>query len=176
MPSRSTNSWPRPNAGCAGKDRRCPAEAVPDVTASGGVRRFGDGPRHGIRRRNLGSLAIAQSQSGQIEAAQADASPAKRRLAQARLDTSRAQHDARMLLGAADARVEALIRPDSGIRPRRRCGCAHRLRAGKFSLIELIDAQAALTTDETGAYRGSPRSRPRARRAHPRERAVKEIP
>jgi cobalt-zinc-cadmium efflux system outer membrane protein len=61
----------------------------------------------------------------------------------------RAQHDARMLLGAAEARVDALSGPslaqaEEAVRLAR-IGYG----AGKFSLLELLDAQAALTTAKT---------------------------
>ena len=83
---------------------------------------------------------------GAIEAAHAEGLASEAALAQVRLDARRAQHDARMLLGAADARVEALTGPalaqaDEAVRLAQ-IGYG----AGKFSLVELLDAQAALTT------------------------------
>lgn len=122
------------------------AEAVPDITASGGVRRISDGRETAFVAGFSIPLPVRNRNRGGIEAAQSDALAGEAALAQARLNASRAQHDARMLLGAADARVEALSGPslaqaEEAVRLAR-IGYG----AGKFSLIELLDAQAALTT------------------------------
>ena len=122
------------------------AEAVPDITASGGVRRISDGRETAFVAGFSIPLPVRNRNRGGIEAAQSDALAGEAALAQARLNASRAQHDARMLLGAADARVEALSGPslaqaEEAVRLAR-IGYS----AGKFSLIELLDAQAALTT------------------------------
>ena len=125
------------------------ADAVPDVTASGGVRRFNDGRETGFLAGVSIPLPVRNRNRAGIEAAQADALAGEAALAQARLNSRRAQHDARMLLGAAEARVEALSGPSL-----RQAEEAVRLArvgygAGKFSLLELLDAQAALTTART---------------------------
>lgn len=122
------------------------AEAVPDITASGGVRRISDGRETAFVAGFSIPLPVRNRNRGGIEASQSDALAGEAALAQARLNASRAQHDARMLLGAADARVEALSGPslaqaEEAVRLAR-IGYG----AGKFSLIELLDAQAALTT------------------------------
>lgn len=125
------------------------ADAVPDVTASGGVRRINDGRETAFVAGFSIPLPFRDRNRGGIEAAQADALAGEAALAQARLTARRAQHDARMLLGAADARVEALSGPSLA-----QAAEAVRLArigygAGKFSLLELLDAQAALTTTKT---------------------------
>ena len=122
------------------------AEGVPDVTVSGGLRRNNDGRDTAFVAGISIPLPVRNRNRGGIEAAQADAGACEAALAQARLDTRRARHDAKMLLGAADARVEALSGPtlhqaEEAVRLAR-IGYS----AGKFSLIELIDAQAALTS------------------------------
>ena len=121
------------------------AEAVPDITASGGVRRFGEGRETAFVAGFSIPLPVRNRNRGGIEAAQADSLASEAALSLARLDARRARHDARMLLGAADARVDALSGPalaqaEEAVRLAR-IGYG----AGKFSLVELIDAQAALT-------------------------------
>lgn len=125
------------------------ADAVPDVTASGGVRRINDGRETAFVAGFSIPLPFRDRNRGGIEAAQSDALAGEAALAQARLNARRAQHDARMLLGAADARVEALSGPslaqaEEAVRLAR-IGYG----AGKFGLLELLDAQAALTTAKT---------------------------
>lgn len=121
------------------------ADGVPDVTASGGVRRINDGRETAFVAGFSIPLPIRDRNRGNIEAAGADSLASEAALAQARLDARRAGHDARMLLGAAEERVAALSGPalaqaEEALRLAR-VGYS----AGKFSLIELIDAQAALT-------------------------------
>ncbi len=125
------------------------ADAVPDVTASGGVRRFGEGRETAFVAGLSIPLPFRDRNRGNIEAAQADSLASEASLRLAGLDARRAQHDARMLLGAAEARVEALSGPslaqaEEAVRLAR-IGYG----AGKFSLLELLDAQAALTTAKT---------------------------
>ena len=124
------------------------SDAVPDITASGGVRRF----------RESGDTALVAGISiplpirnrnrnrGNIEAAGAESNAAESALLLARIDANRAQYDARMLLGAAEVRYEALAGP--GLQQAEEALRLARIgyNAGKFSLIELIDAQTALTT------------------------------
>lgn len=122
------------------------ADAVPDVTASGGVRRIADGRDTAFVAGITIPIPVRNRNRGGIEAAQSDALACEASLAQAKLDAGRAQHDARMLFGAAEARVEVLSGPslaqaEEAVRLAR-IGYG----AGKFSLIELLDAQAALTT------------------------------
>ena len=125
------------------------ASAVPDVTASGGVRRINDDRETAFVAGVSIPLPIRDRNRGGIAAAEADSLAAEANLAQARLQARRARHDARMLLGAADERVAVLSGPllaqaEEAVRLAR-LGYA----AGKFSLIELLDAQAALTSART---------------------------
>lgn len=120
------------------------ANAVPDLTASAGVRRISDGRETAFVAGIALPLPIRDRNRGNIAAAGSDSLAAESALAQVRLDANRAQHDARMLLGAANERVAALsglglIQAEEALRLAR-IGYS----AGKFSLLELIDAQAAL--------------------------------
>jgi outer membrane protein, heavy metal efflux system len=125
------------------------ADSVPDVTASGGVRRINDGREVAFVAGVSIPLRFRDRNRGNIEAAQSDALAGEAALAQARLNARRAQHDARMMLGAADTRVDALSGPslaqaEEAVRLAR-IGYG----AGKFSLLELLDARTALTTAKT---------------------------
>ncbi len=125
------------------------ASAVPDVTASGGVRRINDDRETAIVAGFSIPIPIRDRNRGGIAAAEAEELAAEANLAQARVDARRARHDARMLLGAADERVAVLSGPllgqaEEAVRLAR-LGYA----AGKFNLIELLDAQAALTSART---------------------------
>lgn len=122
------------------------ADAVPDITASGGIRRFGEGRETAFVAGVTIPLPFRNRNQGNIEAAQSDAMASEAGLMQARLNALRAQHDARMLLGAAEARLEvlsgaSLAQAEEAVRL---AGIGY--AAGKFSLLELLDAQAALTT------------------------------
>ena len=125
------------------------ASAVPDVTASGGVRRINDDRETAFVAGISIPIPIRDRNRGGIAAAEADSLAAEASLAQARLQARRSRHDARMLLGAADERVAVLSGPllaqaEEAVR------LAHLgYAAGKFSLIELLDAQAALTSART---------------------------
>ena len=121
------------------------ADGVPDVTASGGVRRINDGRETAFVAGFSIPLPIRDRNKGNIEAASADSLAFEAALAQARLDARRAGHDARMLLGAAEERVAALSGPAlvQAEEALRLAGVGYAV--GKFSLIELIDAQTALT-------------------------------
>lgn len=125
------------------------ADAVPDVTASGGVRRFNDGRDTAFFTSVSIPLPFRNRNRGGIEAAQSDALAADAALAQVRIDARRARHGARMQLGVADVRVEvlsgqSLTQAEEAVRLAR-IGYG----AGKFGLLELLDAQAALTTAKT---------------------------
>lgn len=120
------------------------ANAVPDLTASAGVRRINDGRETAFVAGVALPLPVRDRNRGNIAAAGSDSAAAEAALAQARLDASRAQHDARMLLAAADERVAALAGP--GLAQAEEALRLARIgyTAGKFSLLELLDAQAAL--------------------------------
>jgi outer membrane protein, heavy metal efflux system len=119
------------------------ATAVPDVTASAGVRRFADGKETAFVAGFSIPLPFRDRNRGGIAAAQSDSLASEANLAQTRLDTKRARHDAQYAFDAAQMRVEALsgagaAQAEEALRIAR-AGYA----AGKFSLVELIDAQQA---------------------------------
>lgn len=119
------------------------ATAVPDVTASAGVRRFADGRETAVVAGFSIPFPIRDRNRGGIAAAQADSLASEASLAQTRLDAKRARHDAQFAFDAAQMRVEALsgagaTQAEEALRIAR-AGYA----AGKFSLVELIDAQQA---------------------------------
>lgn len=122
------------------------SDAVPDITASGGVRRFRESGDTALVAGISIPLPIRDRNRGNIEAAGAESNAAASALLLARIDANRARYAARMLLGAAEVRYEALAglglqQAEEALR------LAHiGYNAGKFSLIELIDAQTALTT------------------------------
>lgn len=122
------------------------SDAVPDITASGGVRRFRESGDTALVAGISIPLPIRDRNRGNIEAAGAESNAAESALLLARIDANRAQYDARMLLGAAEVRYEALAGP--GLQQAEEALRLARIgyNAGKFSLIELIDAQTALTT------------------------------
>ena len=122
------------------------AAAIPDLTASGGVRRFSDGRETAAVAGLSLPLGVFDRNRGGIAAARSDAIAAEARLAQTRLDALRARRDAAAALAGADARLAALagsgvVQAEEALRLAR-VGYG----AGKFSLIELIDAQSAFNT------------------------------
>lgn len=123
--------------------RLAQASAVPDITASAGVRRFAEGRETAVVAGVSIPIPIRDRNRGGIAAAQSDSLAAEAALAQARLDARRARRDARLALDAAEVRVEALSGPGAAQAEEAlriaRIGYA----AGKFSLVELIDAQQA---------------------------------
>jgi cobalt-zinc-cadmium efflux system outer membrane protein len=120
------------------------ADAVPDITGSAGVRRFGEGRETAFVAGISIPLPVRDRNRGNIDAAQSDSLAAESGLALARLDANRARYEARMLLGAAEMRYEALAGP--GIAQAEEALRLARLgyNAGKFSLLELLDAQSTL--------------------------------
>lgn len=122
------------------------AEAVPDVTASGGVRRFEEAKDTAFVAGISIALPFRDRNRGNIEAAQSESIAAESGLVIAQRDANRARYDARMLLEAAEVRYEALAGP--GIAQAEEALRLARIgyNAGKFSLLELLDAQHALTT------------------------------
>lgn len=122
------------------------AEGVPDVTASGGVRNFREGGETAFLVGVSIPLPFSNRNRGNIVAAQAEGEAAEAELAQARLDTDFTRHDAKLMLGAATERVVALS--GAGLREATEAARIADIgyQAGKFSLVELIDAQEALTS------------------------------
>jgi cobalt-zinc-cadmium efflux system outer membrane protein len=130
----------------AARVRLAQAEGVPDVTVSGGVRNFRESRDTAFLVGVSIPLPVFNRNRGNIHAARADGDAAEAELAQARLDTRFSRRDAELMLTAANERVAALS--GAGLF---QAGEAARVaetgyQQGKFTLIELIDAQAALTS------------------------------
>ena len=125
------------------------AAAVSDVTAQAGVRRLNETDDIAF----VGSLslpiAVRNRNRGGIAAARADERAAVARLAQATFDSARNLGDARTQEIAAQARVAAL--ETSGIAQAREALRLANLgyRAGKFGLLDVLEAQRALTETES---------------------------
>lgn len=127
----------------AARVRLAQAEGVPDITASGGVRNFRESRDTAFIVGVSIPLPVFNRNRGNIAAAQADGDAAEAQLAQAGLDTHLSRREAELMLAAANERVAALS--GAGLF---QANEAARLAAigyqqGKFTLIELIDAQEA---------------------------------
>lgn len=122
------------------------ANAIPDVTASGGIRRFAEGRETALVAGISIALPFRDRNRGNIEAAQSESIAAESAARLARIEADRARYDARMLLGAAEMRYEALAGP--GISQAEEALRLARIgyTAGKFSLLELLDARNALNS------------------------------
>jgi len=120
--------------------------AVPDITASGGIRRFAEGRETAFVVGVSIPLPFRDRNRGNIEAAQSESIAANAALSLSRLDASRARYNASIMLGAADVRLEALA--GTGIAQAEEAVRIANIgySAGKFSLVELIDAQTALNS------------------------------
>ena len=126
--------------------RQAQAEGVPDITASGGVRNFRESKDTAFIVGVSIPLPVFNRNRGNIDAARAEGEAAEAQLAQARLDTRFSRRDAELMLSAANERVSAL----SGVGLFQASEAARvaeiGYQQGKFTLIELIDAQEALTS------------------------------
>ncbi len=122
------------------------SNSVPDITASGGIRRFSEGRETAFIVGVSIPLPFRDRNRGNIEAAQSESIAANAALSIARLDASRARYDASIMLGAADVRLEALS--GAGIAQAEEAVRIASIgySAGKFSLVELIDSQTALNS------------------------------
>ncbi|MXO76189.1 hypothetical protein GRI40_13300 [Altererythrobacter aerius] len=122
---------------------------ISDITARAGVRGFAESDDVALVAGISVPLAIRDRNRGGIEAARAELLAAEARVAQARLDANRELRDAQSLLSAADARLAAL--EGAGIEQAREAVRVARLgyAAGRFSLLEVLDAEAALNTTLT---------------------------
>ena len=122
------------------------ADSVPDVTASGGVRRFAEGRETALVAGFSIALPFRDRNRGNIEAAQSEGLAAEAAARLARIDANRERQDARILLGAAEVRYEALAGPSISQAEEALRLARIGYNAGKFSLLELLDAQNALNT------------------------------
>ncbi len=127
----------------AARVRLTQAEGVPDITASGGVRNFRESRDTALIVGVSIPLLVFDRNRGNIAAARANGDAAEAQLAQARLDTRFSRGDAERMLAAANERVTAL----SGVSLFQANEAARiaevGYQQGKFTLIELIDAQEA---------------------------------
>lgn len=125
--------------------RLAQAEGIPDVTASGGVRNFREGGETAVMMGVSIPLPFSNRNRGNIAAARAEGEAAEAQLAQTRLDTRFSRRDAELMLAAASERLSALS--GAGLwqasEAARIAGIGY--QQGKFTLVELIDAQEALT-------------------------------
>ncbi len=122
------------------------AEAVPDVTASGGVRNFRESGDTAFIVGVSIPLPVFNRNRGNIAAARADGDAAQAGLAQARLNARFSRRDAELMLAAANERVAALSGA-SLFQANEAARIAEiGYQQGKFTLIELIDAQEAQTS------------------------------
>lgn len=120
--------------------------AAPDVTLQAGVRRFEESGDQAVIIGFSAPIPIIDRNQGNVAAARADADGAEARQRQALAESIRRGRDAEAALRAADARVlvlETRIVPQAEEALRlARLG----YEAGKFPLLEVIDAQDALAT------------------------------
>lgn len=122
------------------------AAAIPDITARAGVRGHAESDDIAVVGGFSLPLNLRGQNRGAIDAARAELLGAEARLAQARLDAIREDRSARSQLAAADARVSAL--EGAGLGQAREAVRVARIgyAAGRFTLLEVLDAQAALNT------------------------------
>lgn len=120
------------------------ADAVPDITASGGVRQFSDGRDAGFIVGLSMPIPIHNRNRGGIEAAQAEELAAESELLIARIDANRSIYDASIALQAADARLAVLAGPNLQQAEEALRLATIGYNAGRFTLVELLDAQSAL--------------------------------
>ncbi len=120
------------------------SDAVPDPTLGGGVRRFGEGGETAIVASISIPLPVRNRNQNGIAAARSDSVAAEANLVQVRLDAERARRDAATAFTAAEERVEAMSGPGSAQAEEAVRIARIGYQAGKFSLVELIDAQTAL--------------------------------
>lgn len=143
---------------------------IPDITARAGVRGYAETEDVALVGGISLPLPIRDRNRGNVDAARAELLAAEARLAQARLDADRELRDAESLLAAAEARLAALAGP--GLEQAREAVRVARLgyAAGRFPLLDVLDAQAALNNVQTSIIEAR-RDRARALAALERARA-----
>ena len=117
---------------------------IPDVTVSGGVRHFNSSGDAALVAGISIPLPFRDRNQGNIEAAQADILAADSQVTIARIDADQARFDAESSLRAADRRIATLERSALPQATEALRLAQMGYQAGKFSLVELIDAQTAL--------------------------------
>lgn len=120
--------------------------AVPNVTVSGGLRRFNDGRDTAIVAGVSLPIPIRDRNRGGIEAARADETVAEYQAERVRAEARRDRAQALMLVEAAETRLAALEGPGLAQAEEAVRLAQVGYNAGRFSLLELLDVQGALTT------------------------------
>ena len=125
------------------------AGAIPDVTGDFGIRRIESSKDLALVAGISVPIPLANNNRNAVQAARIEAELAEARLTQAQRENIRSIRDARSGLDAANARVASLQL--SGLREAREAVRLAEIgyRAGKFSLLELLDVQSALNQAET---------------------------
>lgn len=120
--------------------------ATPDVTVSGGLRRFNDGRDTALVAGVSLPIPIRDRNRGGIEAARADEIAAEYQAERVRAEARRDRAQALMLVDAAETRLAALEGPGLAQAEEAVRLAQVGYNAGRFSLLELLDVQGALTT------------------------------
>lgn len=125
------------------------AGAAPDVTVEAGVRRFEDTRDQAFIVGVTAPIPIRNRNQGEVAAARAEAQAAEARRLQALAEAARKVRNAQAAVTAADARMKALR--GAAIPEAEEAVRLARLgyEAGKFSLLDVLDAQAALDAART---------------------------
>lgn len=121
------------------------AAAKPDLTVQAGVRRFEQTGDQALVVGFTAPIPIRDRNQGNVAAARADANAAEARERLALARSVRAVRDAQASLKAAEARLEVL---SSRTVPQAQQAvdlARQGFQAGKFSLLDVLDAQAALS-------------------------------
>lgn len=125
------------------------AAGRPDLTVQAGVRRFEQTGDSAVIVGFTAPIPVFDRNQGGVAAARADAVAAEAKARLALVRSVRTINDAEASLRAADARLAAL---DGKIVPQAQTAvdlARKGFEAGKFSLLEVLDAQAALTAART---------------------------
>lgn len=120
--------------------------ATPNVTVEAGIRRFSDTDDHAFVLHLAAPIPLRDRNQGATAAARAEAVTAEVRRNQALAAATRGQRDARAALSAAEAQLAAA--GSTSVPDAERALKLARLgyQAGKFSLLDVLDAEAALAT------------------------------
>jgi len=118
--------------------------ATPDVTGLFGVRRFQESGTTALLAGISVPLPVRNRNQGGVAAAQSDLIAAQHRLTLAQMQSQRDVRNAQMALDAATRRSKAIS--ESGLKQAEEALRLAQLgyQAGKFSLLDVLDAEAAL--------------------------------
>jgi cobalt-zinc-cadmium efflux system outer membrane protein len=143
---------------------------VADITARAGLRGHAQGNDVAFVGGISLPLSLRNRNHGGVAAARSELQAAEARVAQARLDAVREARDSQALLSASEARLRAL--EGAGLEQAREAVRVARLgyAAGRFSLLEALDAETVLNTARTSIIEAR-RDRARALAALERSQA-----